>query len=146
MIVDRLPGTILATGGFAGFPPPAKAAVQVPSVHVRQDHPEAILEEIRSLWPGATTPRLNHVDLRIEVHADVGSLGQRRAPQDHSLRRLIVVGLDEPLHDLRLEFRPHRVMIGHVLRLHRGRDVPVLGPTVQVHLVAAQVHDVTDLG
>ena len=77
MIVDSLPGTILAASGLPDFPPLAEPAVQIPRVHVRENHSETVLEEIRRLRPVATTPRLDHVDLRVEVHGDVRPLGQR---------------------------------------------------------------------
>jgi len=80
MIVDGLPGSVLATGCFATFPPPAETAVQIPGVYMRQDHAKAILQQIGRLWPITAAPRLDHVDLWIEVQHDVRPLGQWRTP------------------------------------------------------------------
>lgn len=80
MIVDSLPGAVFAARGLAALSPPAKAAVQIPGVHVRQDHPEAVLQQVRRFRPVAAAPGLDDVNLRIEVHHDVRPLGQRRAP------------------------------------------------------------------
>lgn len=44
------------------------------------------------------------------------------------------------------EFGPEDVDVGDVLGLHGRADVAVLGPAVEVDLVAAEVHDVPDLG
>lgn len=146
VIVDGLPGSVLAAGRLPRFPPPAEAAVQVPSVHVGEDHPETVLEEIGGLRPVATPPRLDHVYLGVEVGGDVRPLGEGGAPQDHGLGRFVAVRLHQPVQHLGLELGPHGVVVGHVLRLHSGRDVPVLGPTVEVHLVPAKVDHVPDLG
>lgn len=146
VVVHGLPGAVLAACGLPRLPPPAEAAVEVPRVHVGEDHPETVLEKVGRLGPVAAPPRLDHVDLGVEVHGDVGPLGQRGAPQDDGLGGLVAVRPHQPVKHLRLELGPHGVVVGHVLRLHRCRDVPVLGPAVEVHLVPAEVHHVPDLG
>lgn len=52
----------------------------------------------------------------------------------------------QPLQHLRLELRPERVMIRHVLRLHGQGDVAVLRPALEIHLVAAEMHQIAHLG
>lgn len=146
VVVDGLPGAVLAAGRLPRLPPPAEPAVQVPGVHVREDHPEPVLEEVGGLGPIAAPPRLDHVNLGVEVGGDVRPLREGGAPQDHGLGRFVSVRLHQSVQHLGLELGPHCVMVGHVLGLHRGRDVPVLGPTVEVHLVPAEMDHVPDPG
>lgn len=146
VVVDGLPGAVLAAGRLARFAPPAEAAVQVPGVHVGEDHPEAVLEKVGGLRPIAAPPRLDHVNLGVEVGGDVGPLGEGGAPEDDGLGRFVAVRLHQSVQHLGFEFGPHGVVVGHVLGLHRGRDVSVLGPAVEVHLVPTEVDHVPDPG
>ena len=46
---------------------------------------------------------------------------------------------------LLLKLGPEHVIVGHVLGLHGRGDIAVLGPTVEIHFVAAHMHDVAHL-